>query len=159
MESIYVSLKTLRQLHQFLEEKKPIIAVGTTSLRTIESLYWFGVKLLFKKITLPELEVSQWDPYELPNHVSAAKAIETVILHVVEHNQQEISGSTQLLIAPSYQIKMANALVTNFHQPGSTLLLLVAAFVGDDWTKVYDHALTHEYRFLSFGDASLLFRE
>jgi S-adenosylmethionine:tRNA ribosyltransferase-isomerase len=114
---------------------------------------------LFKKITLPELEVSQWDPYELPNHVSAAKAIETVILHVVEHNQQEISGSTQLLIAPSYQIKMANALVTNFHQPGSTLLLLVAAFVGDDWTKVYDHALTHEYRFLSFGDASLLFRE
>jgi S-adenosylmethionine:tRNA ribosyltransferase-isomerase len=158
MESIYVSLKTLRQLHQFLEEKKPIIAVGTTSLRTIESLYWFGVKLLFKKITLPELEVSQWDPYELPNHVSAAKAIETVILHVVEHNQQEISGSTQLLIAPSYQIKMANALVTNFHQPGSTLLLLVAAFVGDDWTKVYDHALTHEYRFLSFGDASLLFR-
>jgi S-adenosylmethionine:tRNA ribosyltransferase-isomerase len=158
MESIYVSLKTLRQLHQFLEEKKPIIAVGTTPLRTIESLYWFGVKLLFKKTTLPGLEVSQWDPYELPNHVSAAKAIETVILHVVEHNQQEISGSTQLLIAPSYQIKMANALVTNFHQPGSTLLLLVAAFVGDDWTKVYDHALTHEYRFLSFGDASLLFR-
>ena len=158
-EAIYVSLKLLRQMHTFLEEDKPIIAVGTTSLRTIESLYWFGVKLLFKKTSFSEIEVSQWDPYELPNHVSPSKAIEAVILHAVEHNQQEISGTTQLLIAPGYKIKMANALVTNFHQPGSTLLLLVAAFVGNDWIKVYNHALTYDYRFLSFGDASLLFRD
>ena len=158
-EAIYVSLKVLRQMHTFLEEDKPIIAVGTTSLRTIESLYWFGVKLLFKKTSFSEIEVSQWDPYELPSDVNPAKAIEAVILHAVEHNQQEISGTTQLLIAPGYKIKMANGLVTNFHQPGSTLLLLVAAFVGNDWIKVYNHALTYDYRFLSFGDASLLFRD
>ncbi len=158
-ESIYVNLQTLRLLLDFLEKKKPIIAVGTTSLRTIESLYWYGVKLLFNKAIGREIEISQWDPYDLPKDVSPANAIEAVVLHIVENNQQEISGTTQLLIAPGYQIKLANALITNFHQPDSTLLLLVAAFIGADWIKVYNHALTHDYRFLSFGDASILFRD
>lgn len=158
-ESIFVSLHTLRTLYDYLETGKPIIAVGTTSLRTIESLYWFGVKLLFNKALTRELDISQWDPYNLPSNVAPEKAIEAVILHAVEQNQQEISGTTQLLIAPGYQIKLANAMITNFHQPGSTLLLLVAAFIGSDWIKVYNHALANDYRFLSFGDASLLFRE
>ena len=158
-ESIYVNLQTLREVLKALENKNPIIPVGTTSLRTIESLYWFGVKLLFHKNKGNELEVSQWDPYEMPDHIEPTKAIEAVILHMVDHNIQEISGYTQLLIAPGYKVKIADALVTNFHQPGSTLLLLVAAFVGDNWTKIYNHALINDYRFLSFGDASLLFRK
>lgn len=158
-ESIYVKLQTLRLIQDFLEKKQTITAVGTTSLRTIESLYWYGVKLLFHKAVGREIEVSQWDPYDLPNDISPVKAIDAVILHMVDNNLQEISGSTQLLIAPGYQIKIANALITNFHQPGSTLLLLVAAFIGSDWMKVYNHALTNDYRFLSFGDASILFRD
>ena len=158
-ELIYVNLSTLREIQKALANKQPIIPVGTTSLRTIESLFWFGVKLLFHKNKGIDLEVSQWDPYEMPDNIEPEKAIEAVILHMVDHNIQEISGHTQLLIAPGYKVKIADALVTNFHQPGSTLLLLVAAFVGDDWTKIYNHALIHDYRFLSFGDASLLFRK
>ena len=100
----------------------------------------------------------QWDPYELPQHFAPIKAIEAVIMHIVDYNKQELDGTTQLLIAPGYNFKITNALVTNFHQPGSTLLLLVAAFIGNDWQKVYNHALTNDYRFLSFGESSLLFR-
>jgi S-adenosylmethionine:tRNA ribosyltransferase-isomerase len=157
-ERIYVSLESLRAIQQALEEGRPIISVGTTSLRSLESLYWIGVKIIVGKITDEEIEVLQWDAYELPQHFAPIKAIEAVIMHIVDYNKQELDGTTQLLIAPGYNFKITNALVTNFHQPGSTLLLLVAAFIGNDWQKVYNHALTSDYRFLSFGDSSLLFR-
>lgn len=157
-ERIYVSLESLRAIQQALEEGRPVISVGTTSLRSLESLYWIGVKIIVGKINSDEIDVLQWDPYELPQHFDPIKAIEAVIMHVVDNNKQELDGTTQLLIAPGYNFKITNALVTNFHQPGSTLLLLVAAFIGKDWVAVYNHAVTNDYRFLSFGDASLLFR-
>lgn len=157
-ERIYVSLESLRSIHKALEEGRPIISVGTTSLRTLESLYWIGVKIIVGKINPEEIDVLQWDPYELPQHYDPIAAIEAVIMHIVDHDKQDLDGTTQLLIAPGYTFKITNALVTNFHQPGSTLLLLVAAFIGEDWLKVYNHALINEYRFLSYGDSSLLFR-
>ncbi|MBU3663946.1 MAG: S-adenosylmethionine:tRNA ribosyltransferase-isomerase [Bacteroidetes bacterium] len=157
-ERIYVSLESLKAIQQALEEGRPVIAVGTTSLRSLESLYWIGVKIIVGKIIGEEIDVLQWDPYELPQHFNPIEAIEAVIKHILDNNKQELDGTTQLLIAPGYNFKITNALVTNFHQPGSTLLLLVAAFIGKDWIAVYNHAVTNDYRFLSFGDASLLFR-
>ncbi len=131
-------------------------SLGTTSLRTIESLYWLGVSLLKGGLNQPNLLINQWDPYELRNDIEAKTAIEAVQNYLIDNNLQELRGITQLLIAPGYQFKIANAIVTNFHQPNSTLLLLIAALVGDDWKNIYNHALKNEYRFLSFGDSSLL---
>ena len=137
----------------------PIVPVGTTALRTLESVYWHGVMLLQGRGT-EELRVDQWEPYghvgvELPDPQAA---LETVISKLRSDGAEDLVGSTRLLIAPGYTFRFANALITNFHQPQSTLLLLVAAFLGPDWRKVYDHALRSDYRFLSYGDGSLLWR-
>ncbi|MGD1843913.1 MAG: S-adenosylmethionine:tRNA ribosyltransferase-isomerase, partial [Salibacteraceae bacterium] len=108
---------------------------------------------------LPELEVGQWDPYELAGQaLPAAQALAAVLAWMQSRELTELTGQPQLLIAPGYTIRMAHALITNFHQPNSTLLLLVEAFIGPDWRKVYDHALAHDFRFLSFGDSSILFK-
>lgn len=137
---------------------KDIVAVGTTSLRTIESLYWMGVKASQNmEVTTEELEVKQWDAYDLQQSMSATESLHSLLSWLRKNNIGKLVCKTQLLIVPSYTLRIANALVTNFHQPNSTLLLLVAAVVGDDWKMIYDYALNHDFRFLSYGDGSLLF--
>lgn len=142
-------------------DKKNIIPVGTTSLRTLETLYWMGVKACINPDSmLHELEIKQWDAYDLPLQTIPLKQAFEALLNWMQLNHlQELICYTQILIAPGYKIRVANALISNFHQPNSTLLLLVAAFVGDDWRKVYDYALTHHFRFLSYGDGCLLWNE
>lgn len=130
-----------------------IIAVGTTSVRTIESLHWLGVKLkLHKKF---DTHISQWEAYQLP-YYSKKDSLEALLNYMTTNDLNELNASTQIMIFPGYQFKLVDILVTNFHQPKSTLLLLIAAFIGDDWRKVYDFALENDFRFLSYGDSSIL---
>ncbi len=133
-----------------------VVTVGTTSLRTIESLYWLGVKLMAGD-NLPAIEISQWEVYdELRQDISPAVALATLLEWMEKNNMERLITKTQIIIAPGYKTKIAKGLITNFHQPNSTLLLLVAALIGNDWKKVYDYALKNEFRFLSYGDGSLL---
>jgi S-adenosylmethionine:tRNA ribosyltransferase-isomerase len=136
----------------------PLIPVGTTALRTLESLYWMGVKVLNGPIAdMEALALTQWELYdELPQGVDRAEALAALLRWLREKGKDRLVTQTQLLIAPGYRVRMADALITNFHQPGSTLLLLVAALVGADWEQVYAYALEHDFRFLSYGDGSLL---
>lgn len=154
-EHFQVSQDTLRKLIA----SENIVAVGTTSLRTLESLHWIGIKLL-KGAYHPneeELELVQWECYELAAHtISYKKSLQALLQHLEVKNQELLFCRTSLIIVPGYIFKSASAIVTNFHQPQSTLLLLVAAFIGPEWEKVYQHALDNEYRFLSYGDSSLL---
>ena len=138
----------------------PVVPIGTTSLRTIESLYWLGVKTIRQPDIDPaELVVLQWDPYEMQQwEVTPVKSLASLLAWMKRQGLESLSTRTQLLIAPGYAWKMTSALVTNFHQPGSTLLLLVAALIGEDWRKVYGYALANGFRFLSYGDGCLLFR-
>jgi S-adenosylmethionine:tRNA ribosyltransferase-isomerase len=142
-------------------EKKNIIAVGTTTLRTLESLYLMGCKLsLNPQLTLEESTIKQWDAYNTAFEAITPEVAFDALIHGLEsQNMERIVAKTQLLIAPPYRIRTIDALVTNFHQPQSTLLLLVAAFVGDDWRRIYDYALAHDFRFLSYGDGCLLMRD
>ncbi len=156
VEFIEVAVGSIVQLIDHLDGH--ITAVGTTSLRTIESLYWLGVKTILHPAMPPEeLVVSQWDAYELPTGINNRKSLESLVHYLQEHRLNRLIARTQLLIAPGYTVRIPKALVTNFHQPQSTLLLLVAAFVGEDWKKVYDYALKNDFRFLSYGDGCLLF--
>lgn len=143
-----------------------IISVGTTSLRTIESLYWMGVKLTaalpqkqLENISIEEISINQWDAYGLPQGIEPGTALQNLLQWMKVHNLQRLITKTQIIIAPGYSLKIAKGLVTNFHQPQSTLLLLVAAVIGNDWRKVYNYALNNNYRFLSYGDGSLLFKQ
>jgi S-adenosylmethionine:tRNA ribosyltransferase-isomerase len=136
----------------------PIIPVGTTSARTIESLYWLGIKAMSDPTLSPDdLVVHQWDAYEpVTGEPTAAEAL-TALLEWMQHHQlTQVITRTQLLITPGYRWRIARGLITNFHQPESTLLLLVASLIGEDWRKVYEYALGHDFRFLSYGDGSLL---
>lgn len=153
-EELLVSRSTLNGL---IKNSNNLIAVGTTSLRTLESLYWLGLKL---HLGLDATELMQWDAYDLcaPKGFGYVDALKMLVTHLESSNSDSIRAKTQLLIASGYEIRSVKGLVTNFHQPNSTLLLLVAAFVGSDWRKIYDHALTNDYRFLSYGDGSLLMR-
>lgn len=153
-EQVVVSLKNLENL----ETGKTIIAVGTTAMRTLESLYWFGVKILSGQN--PDFKIEKLAPY---NHDSLRlperrEAILAVKRWMEETGRSEVVGETEIFIFPGYRFRMCDGLVTNFHLPGSTLILLVAAFIGDDWRKVYREALSNDYRFLSYGDGSLLLR-
>ena len=143
------------------------IAVGTTSVRTLESLYYMGVKLESNPDAAEEdLHVCQWEPYEkadgtpvggnLVNGITPQKAISNIIAWLDKNNLKTLHSSTQIIIAPGYEYKIVKVLVTNFHQPQSTLLLLVSAFLKGDWHNVYDYALSHDFRFLSYGDSSIL---
>ncbi len=155
-EWIDVSKETIQNILENLNET--IVAVGTTSLRTIESLYWLGIKV-FLNIDIKKLELLQWDVYEddLKNvTITASQSLSILLNWMKKNNLNNLFTSTQILIAPEYKFKIANAIVTNFHQPQSTLLLLVAAAIGEDWKNVYDYALQNNYRFLSYGDGSLL---
>ena len=138
------------------------IAVGTTSVRTLESLYYMGLlagKLLREGRDTgdgEELHVPQWMPYEMPSEQSATDALEELLRYMEKHSMEVLHSSTQIIIAPGYEFRVVKAMVTNFHQPQSTLLLLVSAFVHGDWRSIYDYALAHDFRFLSYGDSSLL---
>ena len=148
------------ELIENLLTNKTIIPVGTTSFRTVESLYWMGVKVMSGEWSYPSLGdggLTQWDAYELPQDVKKEDALLALINWMKANNLTRLITKTQLLVAPSYQLRIAKGLVTNFHQPQSTLLLLVAAIIGDDWRKVYDYALANDFRFLSYGDGCLLF--
>jgi S-adenosylmethionine:tRNA ribosyltransferase-isomerase len=156
-EFIEVSLSTIELIIGHLDAN--IIAVGTTSLRTIESLYWLGVKTIFQPdIILENFTVLQWEAYEQQaEKIPAEKALLSLIDWMKKNKLHKLITKTQLLIAPGYQFKIIHALITNFHQPQSTLLLLVAALIGKDWKKIYQHALDNNFRFLSYGDGCLLF--
>jgi S-adenosylmethionine:tRNA ribosyltransferase-isomerase len=157
-EFMDVSADTVKKLIEYAA--KTIVAAGTTSLRTIESLYWMGIKTLEQKSISPEqLCIQQWEPYEIElEDVSAEEAL-TALLHWMEvQGLQRILTKTQILIAPAYRLKIAKGIITNFHQPQSTLLLLIAAIVGNDWKKIYEYALQNDYRFLSYGDGCLLWQ-
>ena len=156
-EWIDVSYSAIEQLRNSLN--KNIVAVGTTSLRTLESLYWIGNKLVDgKEPELHNIAVAQWDPYETSRTCDADEALAAILAFMDRANLKKLVTRTQILIAPGYTFRIVNGLVTNFHQPQSTLLLLVSAFIGPDWRKVYDFALHNDYRFLSYGDGSLLWR-
>ncbi len=135
-----------------------IAAVGTTSLRTIESLYWMGVKVHENKL-LDNISLQQWEVYETlaETTLSAVEALASLLLWMQKNNKSTIFTQTQIIIAPGYRFKITNMLITNFHQPYSTLLLLVAAAIGDDWKKMYHYALQNNFRFLSYGDGNLIF--
>ena len=155
-EVIDVSLETIEHILSSLQHH--IIAVGTTSLRTIESLYWMGVKAqLNPESSIEGLEIKQWDAYSLDNNETAIDALQSLLAWMKKNDLQRLICKTQIMIAPPYQLKIANAIITNFHQPNSTLLLLVAAIVGDAWKSLYNYALDNGFRFLSYGDGSLLF--
>lgn len=145
----------------FLEKLKnnthPIIAVGTTAMRTLESLYWIGYKLHQNiSFKVENIAVAQWDPYDFETEIDLKIAINSLINWMKSAQMDRLVTRTQIMIAPSYRPRIVNQLVTNFHQPNSTLLLLVAALVGDDWKRIYNYALENDFRFLSYGDGCLL---
>lgn len=154
-EWLAVSRQTIQQLLD--ATNNTIVAVGTTSLRTIESLYWIGVQLLEgATIDWQGIAVTQWLPYsDLPQYTTA-QALQACLEYLSSQGLPQIVTQTQIMIAPGYKLRVASGLITNFHQPQSTLLLLVAALIGQDWHKVYQHAIDNDYRFLSYGDGSLL---
>ena len=158
MHTEYISVRrdTIRKL---IAHEGQAIAVGTTSVRTLESLYYMGLKVMRNPdLTSEELHVAQWEPYEEVKSevVSALGSLKALLAWMEEHQLEVLNSSTQIIIAPGYDYKIVKMLVTNFHQPQSTLLLLVSAFVKGDWHKIYDYALAHDFRFLSYGDSSLL---
>ncbi len=161
-EYFEVNIELIENLLRHLD--KNIIAVGTTTLRTLESLYWMGEKIInnekFKiknDLLIEDITIHQWDVYEMNDeNVSAYDALNALLNWMKLNNQIKLIAKTKILIAPPYKLKISNALITNFHQPKSTLLLLVAAVIGSDWKRVYDYALQHDFRFLSYGDACLL---
>ncbi len=152
----------------------PIVPVGTTSMRTLESLYWLGLKTMANPaITLSELTVQQWDPYEMKSSnapqknsdadsnsdagtISASIALASLLQWMKAQQLTRLITKTQIIIAPGYQFRICSGLITNFHQPQSTLLLLVAALIGDTWKELYNHAMNNEFRFLSYGDGCLI---
>ena len=156
-EEFQVSITTLKNL----VESKEIIAVGTTSLRALESLYWIGVKI--KRGMIGEdgnITLEQWEAYELGDEkISYSESIDSIIVFLKRMGVDVLLCQTSLLIIPGYNFHSAKALITNFHQSQSTLLLLVAAFIGEDWKMVYDYALKNDFRFLSYGDSSLLWKK
>jgi len=156
-EWLEVTPALIREIIERLERKEPVVAVGTTSARTLESLYWLGVRL--HRNDLPSLEgvaVPQWYPYDRDSDLPAADAYRALLAYIAEKKLEKIITRTQIIIAPGYRFRVIRGLVTNFHQPQSTLLLLVSAMIGPDWKKLYDYALSHDFRFLSYGDGCLL---
>lgn len=146
---------TLSLLERLLENKGKVVAVGTTSVRTLESLYYIGVSCIE---TGHPSDVDQWDPYSRDYEYSLEQSINAIIQYLKDNNKSELSLGTRIIIVPGFRFRVVDVLVTNFHQPQSTLLLLISAFVGGNWEKIYDYALGHDFRFLSYGDSSVLFR-
>jgi len=148
---------TLNFLKQWMQRTHGLIAVGTTSTRSLESLYWLGVQIKVKAPSDPmSLAIRQWDNEKLPQNIPLSESIEALIGFCMMHDLDQLHFSTQLMIVPGYHFRTIQGLITNFHMPGSTLLLLIAAWIGEDWRRVYNYALKENFRFLSYGDSSLL---
>lgn len=153
IEHFFVEMDTLNLI---LKYEGNITSTGTTTVRTLESLYWLGVKMLEGNT---ELYIKQWDAYQLPQHYTLSQAIVRLKEHLIENDLAILESYTGILIAPGYEFKVVDRLITNFHQPNSTLLLLVAAFTKNDaWKEIYNYALHNDFRFLSYGDSSLLYK-
>jgi S-adenosylmethionine:tRNA ribosyltransferase-isomerase len=159
-EQISITRTLLQQLisQNNLNTTRKVFPVGTTSMRTIESFYWLGVRKIKGKFYSANPAVHQWDPYdpELDTDIPMRESMEALLEHLTGIGEDQLIASTQLIIAPGYRYRVASGLITNFHQPRSTLLLLVSALIGDDWKKVYEYALNNDFRFLSYGDSCLL---
>lgn len=151
-EKIVVNRSTIQNI--LSHYGKPLIAVGTTSVRTLESIYWFGVQLEGNP-SVDAMHVSQWEPYDNPHEVDFHKSYSNVLDWMARHDADILLGETQLIIAPGYKYHVISGMITNFHQPKSTLLLLVSALIGDEWKRCYRFALDHGFRFLSYGDSCL----
>ena len=157
MHTEYVCIRR-STLEKLLQHNCEAVAVGTTSVRTLESLYYMGCKVKANpNVSLDQLHVNQWEPYaSTTTTITPAEAIGELIAYMDRNNLPSLHSSTQIIIAPGYQYKIVKRLITNFHQPQSTLLLLVSAFVGGDWKSIYRYALDNDFRFLSYGDSSIL---
>lgn len=150
---------TASAIEKILNNYGKIIAVGTTSVRAIETLYWTGLKLYANpEASESPVFLGQWEAYHLKDDLSTGAALETILTSMQKQNVSSLEIATRIIIVPGYRYKLTNGMITNFHLPRSTLLLLVSAWVGDDWEKIYDHAIKSDYRFLSYGDSSLLYR-
>jgi len=146
-------------IEKILNNRGNICSVGTTTLRTLESLYWIGVKIKLGLIIGSIPQISQWETYSLPKGLSLKESMNCLLSWMSQNKLDFIEANTQICIVPGYDFKVVDQLITNFHQPKSTLLLLVSAFIGDKWKEVYRYALENDFRFLSYGDGSLLVRE
>lgn len=155
-ESVYIELSLVEEIAANIGTNR-IIAVGTTSMRTIESLYWFGVQLLQGRHKGGELNITQWEPYENEPE-DPVKTFDAIIAYMKQKKLNYLYGKTNITIVPGYDFKIFSGIITNFHQPGSTLLLLIAAFIGSDWRGLYEYALNNDFRFLSYGDSSILLK-
>ncbi|WP_298300155.1 S-adenosylmethionine:tRNA ribosyltransferase-isomerase [Hydrotalea sp.] len=161
-EFIDVSKQMIQHLQKHIQQ--PIVAVGTTSLRTLESLYWIGLKIFDyyleneKLHHLQDISVEQWVPYQTKNYISLQEALNYILQWMEVRGTERLITKTSIIIVPGYEFKVVKGIITNFHQPQSTLLLLIAAMIGHDWKRVYEYAIEHHFRFLSYGDGSLLWR-
>jgi len=153
-EHFIISAEMMERLSK---QKGKIIAVGTTSVRTLETIYWLGFKIInYPSIEPSNLSLSQWEPYQPKSQFyTVDESFKALLDFMKQHNLRELNTSTQIIIIPGYEFKVISGMITNFHQPQSTLLLLIAAFLGDEWRELYEHALTNNYRFLSYGDSNL----
>lgn len=156
MHTEYISV-TKTTIEKLIAHGGKAVAVGTTSVRTLESLYYIGVILSQNPdANEADLHVDQWQPYEIPSTLTVTGALSCILDYMNRQGLEALHTRTQILIAPGYKYKIVERMVTNFHQPQSTLLLLVSAFVKGDWCRIYGYALSHDFRFLSYGDSSLL---
>ncbi|MCO6498701.1 MAG: S-adenosylmethionine:tRNA ribosyltransferase-isomerase [Chitinophagaceae bacterium] len=162
MEGHHMHAEWMNITTDFLEQlliniDKKIISVGTTATRTLESIYWMGNKILnHPAIKEEDLRISQWEVYNMQKIHDAGDAIKALLQWMKRKDEKHLMIETEIIIVPGYQFKIVKGLITNFHQPQSTLLLLVAALVGEQWKKIYDYALSNNFRFLSYGDGSLI---
>ena len=156
MHTEYISINR-STIEKLIAHDGQTVAVGTTSVRTLESLYYIGILIHQNpESNQEELHVKQWMPYEPHPALSPKESLQCILDYLNRHDMEALHTSTQIIIAPGYDYKIVKKIVTNFHQPQSTLLLLVSAFVKGDWKKIYDYALSHDFRFLSYGDSSIL---
>ena len=154
IERINISKSILLSL---FKNSEFIVPVGTTSCRSLESIYWLGIQLLTGKFNIENPLIEQWDAYGLATGFSIKESLEAILKYLEKNQLDRLSASTGIMISPGYKFQMTDGLITNFHQPSSTLLMLISTLVGDSWREIYDYALSNKFRFLSYGDSSLLF--
>ncbi len=154
IERINISKSILLSL---FKNSEFIVPVGTTSCRSLESIYWLGIQLLTGKFNIENPLIEQWDAYGLATGFSRKESLEAILKYLEKNQLDRLSASTGIMISPGYKFQMTDGLITNFHQPSSTLLMLISTLVGDSWREIYDYALSNKFRFLSYGDSSLLF--
>ena len=155
-EHFFISIETISKI---IKSYGKITCVGTTSVRALESLYWLGLKAFRDPdINASDMQIGQWEAYQMNDQLTSCEALETLILWMNRRNLAYLHVATRIIIVPGYRFRMINGLITNFHLPRSTLLLLISAWIGEDWKKIYNYALENNYRFLSYGDSSILYR-